>query len=90
MSQYKIQRNEKRPPKEAFFSIPPILPETPKGSIRFCIESMPTQTGKAYLINIYGVEYWLPKSQVKVGLNHNRVYVADIPEWLIKANKIPI
>lgn len=88
---YSIQRNEKKPPKEpAFFSIPPILPDVKKGHHRFVIEKVSMQTGKAYLIVLYGKEYWLPKTHCKVGLDHRKAYVVDIPEWLIKAKHIPM
>lgn len=87
---YKIVRNEKREPKEKFFSVPPTLPDVRKGFQRFVIGSVPHQTGKAYLIVLYDKQYWLPKSKVTVGLDHRKVYVVDIPEWMIKAKGIPM
>lgn len=88
---YKIQRNEKKPPKEpAFFSVPPTLPDTKRGNHRFVLDKVAHQTGKAYLVEIYGKQYWLPKSHCSAGLDHRKAYVIDIPEWLVKAKGIPL
>lgn len=56
---------------------------------RFKITGVKRETALAYLIDIEGVECWLPKASVEVGVEPGGNYFAvDMPLWLVKKNHL--
>lgn len=60
----------------------------PEGYIRFT-GVVKAKTSMAKLVTINNIDYWIPKSQCKTGIDPtgNRK-VVDIKEWLVKKNNI--
>lgn len=81
-----IQRNEARPSTPKFVPEAVIIADTPVGYIRYEARVI-RERNKGLLVKIRGVEVWLPKKVVVVGVNKDKLSVVDLPEWLAEKHK---